>query len=478
LIIKTLENKPDFKVIGYKKDNNWKWTKRKELYNLIHNCINSLKDNNVNVGDRVAYKGNNSIEWIAWNIATNSQGAIWVPMYANQNLDYCKHIVNDCEPKLLISDDNININNVKIIDNKIDNFGYKNNIDFKDNDISTLIYTSGTTGKPKGVMLSNNNIISNIETIRSQFSYIGPTTSLNILPWAHIYSQTCELYYNLLYDNKTAIASSRENFIKECRQIKPSSLYLVPKVLELIKSKLIMFDKPVVRIILPKLLKILFGGNLINIFTGGAKLDEITKKFFLDNKIIICEGYGCTETSPMVSVNNLIMDRDINSVGRILDDVIINIIDNEICVSGPNVMMGYWNDENATNKVLIKKDDKLWYKTGDKGRIENNFLYYEGRLNDNYKLSNGKFVNVAEVENNIKKHINGNFIVFGENMDSNSIISENSIDANKLKIINNDLDSYLRIKNIYKIDSKEMMQFLTPKMTIKRKLLINHILKK
>jgi len=475
LIIKTIEHNNVFKIIGTKVNNNWHWTDRSELHNLISNCITTLDNYNIKKGDRVAYKGKNSKEWVAWNIATNSLGAIWVPMYQDQNLDYCKHIINDCSPKLLINENKLEyLDNITTISNDIRDLKYYSDIDITYNDISTLIYTSGTTGKPKGVMLSNENIISNITGIRNIFNDIGPTTSLNILPWAHIYSQTCELYYNLLYDNKTAICSNKNNFLDDCKEINPDVLYVVPKLLDLIKSKLDNFNKPIIKYIIPILLNRLFGNKLLNIFTGGSKLDNNTKNFFIENGINICEGYGCTETAPMISVNHIISPRNIDSVGYILDNLIVDIINNEICVSGPNVMQGYWNNEKATNDVFIVKDNKKWYRTGDSGKLNNNFLFYNSRINDNYKLSNGKFVNVEEVESKIKKHIKGNFIVFGDDTGSNSIITE--ININNLDLINKELDSYLRIKKIYKINPEELVDFLTPKMTIKRKALINYVL--
>ena len=480
LIVKTLQSNIKADIIGKKINNKWKWSNRKEIYNLVVNCTVTLEDLNIRKGDRVAYKGKNSIEWLCWNTAVNSKGAIWVPMYSDQNIEYCQHIVNDCKPKILITDNYSLANeiNVPVIDHLIPNFETNSEIDFEYNEISSLIYTSGTTGKPKGVMLSNENILSNVNGIRNIFKDIRPTTSLNILPWAHIYTQTCELYYNILYDNKIALSSGKENFINECKEIRPEVIYIVPRVLEMVKSKLDFLDKPLIRKVLPLLISKLFGGNLITIFTGGAKLDKNTRNFFLDNGISICEGYGCTETSPMVSVNHITNPRNEESVGFLLDKVLIEIINEEICVSGPNIMKGYWGNEKATNEALIKKDDKIFYKTGDKGYIEKNFLFYEGRIKENYKLSNGKFVNVLEVEEKIKDCVKGNFIIFGENMEYNSIISDTIIDEKTYNKINNKLDKYLRIDKVYMIKPKEMSQFMTPKMSIKRKPLTDYIYQK
>ena len=471
---------PNFNFLKVKQNNTWINYNHKQLYSNIYHCRSILDNNNIKKGDRVAYKGKNSLNWISWNIATNSLGAVWVPMYENQNIDYCKHIINDCDPKLFLTDDiSIDIDVNKLNNNVEQKTFYNFDSEFNciDYDIATLIYTSGTTGGPKGVMLSNDNILSNVKSIRNRFKDKNNSLSLNILPWAHIYSQTSELYYNIIYGNKMAISSSKEEFLKECREIKPDTLYLVPRILELIKEKLQIFDKPFIKFLLPYILNYILGNNIKTIFLGGAKIQEDTKNFFLENNIILCEGYGATETSPIICVNNLHDARNINSMGKILDDIIVEIIDNEIQVSGPNVMMGYWRNENATQNVLIHRNDRLWYKTGDSGSIDKDgFMYYNGRINENYKLSNGKYVDVMNVENIIKKYVNGNFIIYGENLKHNNLITDQHIDVKLLEKINNSLNTYLKIKEVIYIKPTEFNNFLTPKMSIQRNKLINYVL--
>ena len=243
----------------------------------------------------------------------------------------------------------------------------------------------------------------------------------------------------------------------------------------MIKDRLEVLDKPLLRYLVPYVLKYIFGGNLKNIFMGGAKLQDSTKDFYKENNIIICEGYGATETSPIISVNHLYNPRDIDSVGKILDNILVEIIDGEIQVSGPSVMMGYWNDIEATKKVLVKRDNKIWYKTGDSGIVKNDYLYYTGRISENYKLSNGKFVNVEMIESIVKNYVGGNIIVFGENENYNSLITEKPVSDEELFKINSMLDHYLKIKDVYTITTDELSQFLTPKMSIKRKPLIEFI---
>ena len=476
--LNTIERNPNFTVLKYKYNNQWINLSRENLYNSVQNCITTLHNNNITNGDRIAYKGKNSAEWLSWNLATQSVGAIWVPMYQQQDDHYCQFIVNDCKPKLLITNETPKISNTTIIRNNINTKKSHTSSIFNinHNNLSTLIYTSGTTGNPKGVKLSHDNILSNINGVRNRFRDIDSNlTSLNILPWAHIYGLTCELYYNLLYDNTTALCSDKSQFIDECKEVKPNILYVVPKVLEAVKRKVQILDKPFIRHVLPKILNRLFGNNLQNIFIGGAKLDENTRLFYEQNNIVICEGYGCSETAPMVSVNHLHHSRNTESVGKILDNVIVEIINDEICISGPNVMEGYWNSEKESNKVLFKKDDKTFYKTGDSGNVKNNFLFFNGRISENYKMNNGKFVNVSKLESIIKKYLSSNFIVYGENMDHNVIITDECFDYRILEKINREIDTYLHIKSIVLISAKSMEQFLTPKMSIKRKKLIDYV---
>lgn len=472
---KILYTHPEKKILGFKKDNSWNWVTRNELKNKVGYCVELLNYNGLRKNERVMFKGDNSVNWVAWNIAVNSLGGIFVPLYNNQSDNYVRHIIDDCEPKFFITNDTT-FNKVTVLHDVIEETSYDMDIPVINNysQLSKLIYTSGTTGKPKGVMLTHQNILDNISNLENCFHDLQTEkeyTSLNILPWAHIYGLTTELYYNLLNNNKIAISSGPQHFINELREIQPDLLYLVPRVLVAIKARLEMFDKPIIRLILPIVIKKIFGKNVLTVFVGGSQLDETTKKFYENYNISICEGYGCTETAPMVSVNHITNPRNTDSVGKILDSVIVKIIDNEICVSGPSVMKGYWKNSEATREALVPIDNKIFYKTGDEGEIIDGFLYYKGRISENYKLSNGKFVNVAEIENIIKQFISQTFVIYGNNKDYNIIICEKdcAINSNILSKINAKLDSYLRIKKILRLDDGSFQEILTPKMSIKRK---------
>lgn len=473
-----LNTLPNQNILGYKKNNIWNWITRNQLKNKILYCVDVLKSNNISLNDRVVYKGDNNVNWVAWDIATNAIGGIFVPLYGNQKQKVVDFIVEDCEPKLFIGNNNCNKNtkeNIKCFQDTIEDFEYNTSIPIEYNsDIAKLIYTSGTTGAPKGVMLSHENILSNVSAIERTFSDLqikDQLTTLNILPWAHIYGLTTELYYNLLNNNKIAISSGPLQFVKEIREIQPDLLYLVPRVLQMIKNKISFLDKPLIELVLPKILNFIFGKNLITIFVGGAKLDETTKQFYKKFNIPICEGYGTTETSPMISVNHMTSPRNDESIGKVLDNLIVKIIDNEICVSGPSVMKGYYNNNRANAEVFLYNDGIKFYRTGDSGYINDDFLFFEGRIRENYKLSNGKFVNVEFVENKIKKFLGDVFMIFGDNQEYNILIIQKPtiIDKSLLKKINDELDGYLQIKKILTLDEDALTNCMTPKMSLKRK---------
>lgn len=460
------------------RSNEWNWKTSNDLLNRYYECKYLLYEYRFKPYDRVIYKGRNSFDFIAWNLAVNSLGGVWVPVYHNQNEEYLNYIIQDCKPTVIVSDDKTKYDNLLCFDADANDGMYyiENDAFISKRNVSTLIYTSGTTGNPKGVMLSDDNIISNINGINNRFKEFQekPLRTLNILPWAHIYSITTELYYNLLNLNQIAISSGPEHFVKELYQVKPNVLYLVPKVLELIKTKLEKLDYPIIKHAIPLILKKLFNDDFITIFVGGAKLDDSTFQFYKMHNINICLGYGCSETSPMVSVNHMNDPRNEESVGKLIDDVTVEVLNEEILVSGPNVMKGYWNNQDATNEVLVQHNDKTYYKTGDSGYVKDGYLHLTGRISDNYKMSNGKFVNVENVESKMKENISGNFIVYGEHKDSNILLTDIDIKSDTLmKLCNKNLDSYVHIKNILYIENEIFQKYLTPKMSIKRKKLIN-----
>ena len=479
--INLVENNSKHVLFKQKENNQWVSYDNIKVYNMIQDCRLFLNQNNISNSDHIIYKGKNSVDWFVWNMACLSLGSVWIPIYHNQNLDYMKHVVKDSKPRLIIHDDpdfplkdfnKIHIHKSDVKENK----DY-NNTNIIHNDLSHLIYTSGTSGSPKGVKLTHKNLLSNIDSINNRFTdlkNINNLKTLNILPWAHIYSLNTELYYNILNQNTIYLSSGPDNFLKEIYDVKPNVLYLVPRIMEEIHKKLNFLDKPLINKLLPYILRKLFGEDLITIFMGGAKLHENDAKFFMNNNINICEGYGTTEASPMISVNHINDPRDTNSIGSILDNIDVKIINGEICVSGPNVTNGYYNNEEKNKESFIYQDNKRYYKTGDAGSIKDNFLYYEGRISNNYKLSNGKFIESEYFEKKINNLIKNPYIIYGDNKNYNILITENNNDNNLIDKINEILPKYGHVQKILNLDEKSFSKFLTPKMSLKRKELIKY----
>jgi long-chain acyl-CoA synthetase len=310
----------------------------------------------------------------------------------------------------------------------------KNNI--KELDLATIIYTSGTTGKPKGVMLSHKNIVSNAinSTHRIPFE-LGKSKALSFLPVCHIYERML-LYMYQYCGVSIHFAESLETISDNLQEIKPQMITAVPRLLEKIydkiyakgadlkgiKKKLFFwaielglnykpygengwwyeFQLKIARKLIFSKWRAALGGELEVVASGSAALQTRLAKVFNAAGIPIMEGYGLTETSPVVSVNDMRNKHfRIGSVGKIIKDTEVKIAaDGEILVKGPQVMMGYYKEEELTNKV-IKND---FFHTGDIGEIDQDgFLKITDRKKEMFKTSGGKYVAPQVVENAMKE---------------------------------------------------------------------------
>ena len=310
----------------------------------------------------------------------------------------------------------------------------KNNI--KELDLATIIYTSGTTGKPKGVMLSHKNIVSNAinSTHRIPFE-LGKSKALSFLPVCHIYERML-LYMYQYCGVSIHFAESLETISDNLQEIKPQVMTAVPRLLEKIydkiyakgadlkgiKKKLFFwaielglnykpygengwwyeFQLKIAGKLIFSKWRAALGGELEVVASGSAALQTRLAKVFNAAGIPIMEGYGLTETSPVVSVNDMRNKHfRIGSVGKIIKDTEVKIAsDGEILVKGPQVMMGYYKDEELTNKV-IKND---FFHTGDIGEIDQDgFLKITDRKKEMFKTSGGKYVAPQVVENAMKE---------------------------------------------------------------------------
>jgi long-chain acyl-CoA synthetase len=259
-------------------------------------------------------------------------------------------------------------------------------------DLATIIYTSGTTGNPKGVMLTHGNLVQNAETSVE----IGPQPPTDLLlswlPYSHIYARTCDLYVPVLAGTTVALAESMDTLILNLAETRPSTLTSVPRFYEKVWAKVEQLSAEA----RAGALKKIFGPRVRQLSSGGAPLPRHVCEGFFQAGIPLLEGYGLTETSPVVSFNT-VDNYKIGTVGPAIPGVEIKIAeDGEILVRGPNVMQGYWRNPEATAEAIDK--DK-WFHTGDVGHLDaDGYLTITDRKKDLIITSAGKNIAPSELE--------------------------------------------------------------------------------
>lgn len=299
-------------------------------------------------------------------------------------------------------------------------------------DTATIVYTSGTTGAPKGVMLSHHNIINNAYTGLQCIDIFPSDVFLSFLPLSHMLERCAGYYMPMMSGATTAFARSIPDLVEDIRHIRPTALVAVPRIFERIHSKLQheldgkppmvqrLFEtavelgwqkfeigehrakwspaqllQPLTDLLVAQKVRAKLGGRLRVIVCGGAPLSADIAKVFIGLGLPIYQGYGLTETSPVISVNS--PGHNIPaSVGRALPSFEVKIgASDELLARGPSVMLGYWNRPEATAETI---EPDGWIHTGDKATIIDDHIYITGRLKDVIVLSNGEKVSPSEVE--------------------------------------------------------------------------------
>lgn len=282
-------------------------------------------------------------------------------------------------------------------------------------DTALILYTSGTTGRSKGAMLSHANIVSNIRATVAHLNVDERVHTLSFLPINHVFEQVCGILLPLSLGGRISFCESLKKLGENLAEVRPTFLVGVPAVYRMILDRMmkrikgstvsrLLFSSPLTRILVRAQIRRRLGSGTIFV-SGGAALDpEIAEQLTLLG-VTIYQGYGITETSPVISAESHHGVRP-GTVGRVLMDVEVRI-DNpdselvgEILVRGPNVMQGYFKDHQATAEVLADG----WYRTGDLGRLEpDGFLTVCGRVKNLIVTPNGRNVYPEEVENEILK---------------------------------------------------------------------------
>lgn len=462
-----LENYNLDKAFNTKYKGEWVATSTKEYIDKANAISRGLLRLGVKPGDKIGViSSTNRTEWNILDIGVLQIGATNIPIYPTISKDDYEYIFNHAEiTHCFLSDNELfekaiaisdNVSSLKEIysfdeiegcknwtevlklgkdeSNQPDVEGLKDNV--KSSDLATIIYTSGTTGKPKGVMLSHNNIVTNVLDSYPRLPLTpGNMKVLSFLPVCHIFERM--LHYLYQYAGISIyFAEGMDKIGENIKEVKPSLMSVVPRLLEKIYDGIItkgseltgikktlffwavdlglkyepygkngwLYERKLAlanKLIFSKWREAL-GGNLSTMVSGSAALQPRLARIFTAAKMHVMEGYGLTETSPVVSVSkykdNLMK---IGTVGKPIDNVEVKIAeDGEILIKGPNVMMGYYKDEEKTASVMTGD----YFHTGDKGEIDKDgFLKITGRKKEIFKTSGGKYVVPALLENEMKQ---------------------------------------------------------------------------
>jgi long-chain acyl-CoA synthetase len=485
-----LKTFPDNPLFGTKTAGEWRWMTYLEFGRITDGFRAGLAKLGVGKGDRVALVANNRVEWAVAAYACYGLGAAFVPMYEAQPPKDWEFIIKDCEAKvLLVATDAITEQTKEFLES-IPSLEYIVSMDpatktsakvksFKElteekptvpviqpgsKDTAGFIYTSGTTGNPKGVILSHGNIASNVSAIHECFPMSSMDRSLSFLPWAHSFGQTCELHGLFSTGASLAICESVDKIIDNLAETQPTLLFSVPRIFNklyaavqkqisskpaliqsMVKSALatrgkqrkgeeVALGEGLVLALTDKLVfakvRARFGGQLKYAFSGGAAISTEVAEFIDSLGITVYEGYGLTETSPIATAN-WPNNRKIGSVGKAIPGVTVKISeDGEIVVYGPNVMQGYHNRKEENDAVMGADGG---FRTGDMGRVDQDgFVFITGRLKEQYKLENGKYVVPTPLEEQIKlSSYVLNAMVYGDNKPYNVALVVANVDAVK-----------------------------------------------
>jgi long-chain acyl-CoA synthetase len=466
-----LERTPVPDMLAGKENGQWRTYSTQQVKETVDKLSAGLLNIGVSAGDstaegrdKITVISKNRPEWLMLDMAVQQIGAVLTPVYPTISLPELEFILQDAQVKMVfVNDEDLYHKVMHVKDNvpslkeiytfeQVPNAKHWKEIlalgdeaatkkvqtiaaSIQFEDLATIIYTSGTTGKPKGVMLSHRNLISNVVDCLPCFPPGENMRALSFLPLNHVFERMVSYIY-LFKGTSIYYAESLETIGDNLKEVKPTMFTTVPRLLEKvydrimakgaeltgIKRKLFFWAHDLAtrfeinknmgigyRMQLALANKLIFskwrealGNNLLCIVTGGAACQVRLIRIFTAAGIPIMEGYGLTETSPVISVNRYQEEgRMFGSVGPLIDHVEVKIAeDGEILCKGPNIMMGYYKRPDLTNDSII--DD--WYHTGDIGMlVDNKFLKITDRKKEMFKTSGGKYVAPLPIENKLKE---------------------------------------------------------------------------
>lgn len=456
------EKYPNSRMFSTKRNGEWDALSTNEFLDKVNNVSKGLIKLGVQAGDRIGIVSSNRYEWNMMDIAIQQVGAYVVPVYPNISINDYRYIFKDAGISVCFIGNEELFNNLKGIQPELPDLKLMycldkvNDIPFweemidtsdefaksveerkanvRNEDLATIIYTSGTTGNPKGVMLSHNNLISNVMGALPRIPADEMSRVLTFLPVCHVYERM--LHYLYMYLGASVyFAESLETIGENIKEVKPHVFTAVPRLLEKVFDKIMAkgdeltgikrslffwavglaeeydvvgksawykFKLGIARKLIFSKWQEALGGETKAIASGSAALQPRLCRIFLAADIPILEGYGLTETSPVISVNCFKNGIRIGTVGTLLEGVQVKFAaDGEILTKGPNLMMGYYNLPEKTAEEI---DSDGWFHTGDIGEmVEGKFLKITDRKKEIFKTSGGKFVIPQVMENKFKE---------------------------------------------------------------------------
>lgn len=536
-------------AISYKKKGVFLSLTYEEFYERVLMLARGLRKSDMLPGDKVAIFSENRLGWAISDFAIQSAGGITVPIYATNTGEQAAYVLNHSGARIVFCSTKGQYEKLYSIKDQIPDvelvisyerfMGYpsfpvytqyqlsevgtgvsgedKKQIEAQideitQDDIITIIYTSGTTGPPKGVLLTQRNVMINAEYGAKQLGRpMKDETTLSFLPLSHVLERTGGYYVTLMNGNHIAFAENAAAVMENMLEIRPTTMVSVPRLFEKIYSKVYegvnkmpqirrnIFHRAIEvgreyvnkkyitneplgllnlkykfydRLVFKKI-RARFGGRLSYFLCGGAPLDKTVNEFMWIIGLPVYNGYGLTETSPGVAISGVGMVR-FDSVGKALRETELKLAeDGELLVKGPQVMLGYYNNDQATMEALSDG----WFKTGDIAKIDDEgFVYIVDRKKELIVTAGGKNIAPQPIENELKldKYIS-QAIVFGDRKPYLvAIITpdiESLIDfARKENISYVDIEELaynVKIKELYATRIKEMNKQYPPYKTIK-----------
>jgi len=464
-----LENGGLENAFACKKNGEWEYTSTKSFLEKANKVSRALLKLGIKPNDKIAViSSTNRTEWNIMDVGVLQVGAQNVPIYPTISSSDYEYIFNHAEVMYcFVSDEEVyqkalkakenapNLKNIYSFNDLKDCTNWseflklgddvslqkeveKRKDTVKPSDLATFIYTSGTTGKPKGVMLTHSNIVSNVLASSHRFPKIkNGSKALSFLPVCHVFERMILYLYQYL-NISIYFAEGIDKIGVNIKEVKPDLMTVVPRLLEKMYDAIIAkgtelngikkalffwavklglnympygengwwyeFRLKIARKLIFTKWQEALGGNIKTIVSGSAALQPRLSKVFCAAGIPIMEGYGLTETSPVISVNMYENHlQRIGSVGKVIEDVEVKIAeDGEILCKGPNVMVGYYKDPKKTAEVIKNG----YFHTGDKGEIDSDgFLKITGRKKEIFKTSGGKYISPALLENEMKQSL-------------------------------------------------------------------------